>query len=221
MYIIVVGCGKVGAATARELVAAGHEVLVIDIDGRHIGDLNEELGDIGLRGDGAEVQIQSQAGMERADMVVAATGRDEANLAIVQVAKQRFKVPLAIARVNDPRNEEIFRALGVDAPVSATQAILAHIEQDLPSHPLIHLLEFHASDFELVEIVVPESGPSVGNQLSSLDLPPHALIPLIMHPDGRPEVPTGETMIEAGAVVLAVTLPEHEVALRHAFAGTE
>ncbi|MCZ6545794.1 MAG: NAD-binding protein, partial [Chloroflexi bacterium] len=76
MYIIIVGCGKVGAATARELVAAGHEVLVIDTDGRRIGDLNEELGDIGLRGDGAEVQIQSQAGMERADMVVAATGRD-------------------------------------------------------------------------------------------------------------------------------------------------
>ncbi len=70
-------------------------------------------------------------------------------------------------------------------------------------------------------LTVTRMAPRRGNQLSSLNLPPHALVPLIMHPDGRPEVPTGETMIEAGAVVLAVTLPEHEVALRHAFAGTE
>lgn len=221
MYIIVIGCGKVGSATVRELVAAGHEVLIIDHDAARIRNITEELGDIGIVGDGAEVQIQAQAGMERADMVVAATGRDEANLAVAQVAKHRFKVPMAIARINDPRNEEIFRALGVDAPVSATQAILAQVEQELPSHPLIHLLEFHASDYELVEIVVPNDAPSVGKTVSALDLPPHALLPLIMHPDGRPEVPTGDTSIEGGAVVLAVTLPEHETALRYAFTGAE
>ena len=221
MYIIVVGCGKVGAATARELVAAGHEVLVIDQDVERIRDITEELGDIGLFGDGAEVHFQSLAGMERADMVVAATGRDEANLAGVQVAKHRYKVPMAIARVNDPRNEEIFRVLGVDAPVSATQAILAHIEQELPSHPLIHLLDFHASDYELVEVVVPAEAPSVGQTVSSLGLPARALLPLIMHPDGRPEVPDGETVIQGGAVVLAVSLPEDETALRRAFTGAE
>jgi trk system potassium uptake protein TrkA len=221
MYIIIVGCGKVGAATARELVATGHEVLVIDHDIDRIRDISEELGDIGLFGDGAEVHFQSQAGMERADMVVAATGRDETNLAVVQVAKHRYKVPMAIARVNDPRNEEIFRVLGVDAPISATQAILAHIEQELPSHPLIHLLEFHASDFELVEVVVPKDAPSVGKTVSELDLPPQSMLPLIMHPDGRPEVPGGETVIQGGAVILAVTLPEHENALRRAFTGAE
>ena len=135
MYIIVVGCGNVGVATARELVASGHEVLVIDRDWEAIRDITEELGEIGLAGDGAEVQIQSRAGMERADMVVASTGRDEVNLAVSQVAKHHFKVPMTIARVNDPRNEEIFHTLGIAAPVSATQAILAQVEQELPSHP--------------------------------------------------------------------------------------
>lgn len=220
MYLIVVGCGKVGAATARELVASGHEVLVIDMDAAPIADLNEELGEIGMVGDGAEVLIQSQAGMERADMVIAATGRDEANLAIAQVAKHRFKVPTAVARINNPRNEEIFSVLGIDHPVSATRAILAHIEQDLPSHPLIHLLEFHASQFRLVEVVVPDDGPAAGKTVSGLHLPPQALLPLVVHPDGRPEVPSRETVIEGGAVVVAVTLPEHEGALRQAFTGS-
>ena len=89
--------------------------------------------------------------------------------------------------------------------------------------PRVHFWQLCHSllDGRLGIFVHPPARPSVGNQLSSLNLPPHALVPLIMHPDGRPEVPTGETMIEAGAVVLAVTLPEHEVALRHAFAGTE
>ena len=221
MYIIVVGCGNVGAATARELVASGHEVLVIDRDWDAIRDITEELGEIGLAGDGAEVQIQSRAGMERADMVVASTGRDEVNLAVSQVAKHHFKVPMTIARVNDPRNEEIFSALGIDAPVSATQAILAQVEQELPSHPLIHLLEFHGSDFELVEVVVPKSAPSVGMRVRDLDLPARSLLPLIVHPDGSPVVPDGDTMIEVGAVVLAVTVPEHEAALRRILSGVD
>jgi trk system potassium uptake protein TrkA len=159
--------------------------------------------------------------MERADMVVASTGRDEVNLAVSQVAKHHFKVPMTIARVNDPRNEEIFRALGIDAPVSATQAILAQVEQELPSHPLIHLLEFHGSDFELVEVVVPEGAPSVGMRVGDLDLPPRSLLPLIVHPDGSPVVPDADTMIEVGAVVLAVTVPEHESALRRILSGVD
>jgi trk system potassium uptake protein TrkA len=109
--------------------------------------------------------------------------------------------------------------LGVDTTVSATQAILAHIEQELPSHPVIHLLELHASDFELVEVMVSDDASTIGSTVGSLKLPPESLLSLIVHADGRPEVPNAETVIDAGAALLAVTLPQHEAALRQALTG--
>lgn len=221
MYIIIVGAGMVGAEAARELVAAGHEVLVIEKSRAAVDAINEELGDIAMAGDGAEVRTQSEAGMARVDLVIATSGEDKVNLAVAQVAKQRFNAPRVIARINEPRNERIFKLLGVDVSVSATQAILAHIEAELPSHQLIHLMEFQSSDFELVEVVVPEGAPSVGQRVAALELPPRALVTLVLHADGRPEMPDAETVIDAGAVVVAVTLPEHENALRQALAGEE
>ena len=219
MYIVIVGGGKVGAQTARELVGFGHEVTVVERDATKVNALNEELGEIAIIGDGTEVAMQHEAGVNRADLVVATTGRDEANLAVSQVAKHRFGTNRVIARINFPKNEEIFRALGVDITVSATTAIMSQIEQALPSTPLIHLLELYGSPFELVEVVVEEDSPTVGRAIRDVILPEGALLPLVVHADGRPEVPTPDTLLTAGAAVLAVTLPEHEAELRRGLTG--
>ena len=219
MYIVIVGGGKVGSQTARELLAFGHEVTVVERTASRVNELNEELGEIAMIGDGTEVATQDEAGVNRADLVVAATGRDEANLAVAQVAKQRFGTPKVIARINFPRNEEIFRSLGVDITVSATTAIMSQIEQALPSTPLIHLLELHGSPFELVEVVIADDATTVGTSIGDLDLPEGSLLPLVVHADGRPEVPTDVSRLTAGAAVLAVTLPEHEAELRRALTG--
>lgn len=221
MYIIIVGGGKVGEQAAGELVASGHEVTLIERDPNKVNDINEELGEIAILGDGTEVRLQAEAGMDRADLVIAATGRDEVNLAVAQIAKQRFHAPRVIARINNPKNEEIFKVLGVDVTVSATQAILAHIEQELPVHPVIHLLELRGSEFELVEVVVPDEAPTLGRAVGSLELPPQVQLSLVIHRDGRPEVPNADTVIEAGAAVVAVTLPEHEAALRRVLTGAD
>src|SRR3989304_3329930 len=140
MYIIVVGGGKVGYYLAKELVEEGHEVLVMEKDAVKAERIAEELGDIALRGDGCEASIMEMAGFSRADMVIAVTGDDEDNLVVCQVAKVKFNVPRAVARINNPKNEEIFKRLGIDTTVSATAAILAHIEQEQPTAPLVPLL---------------------------------------------------------------------------------
>ena len=219
MYIIVVGGGKVGEAAARELVASGHEVLVIEREPERVHAITDELGDVAIIGDGTEVRTLAEAGAGRADLVVAATGRDEANLTVAQIAKQRFGITRVIARINNPKNEAIFRVLDVAIPVSATQAIMAQIEQELPSHPLIRLLELHQSEFELVEVVVPEGAGTVGQRVSALSLPPRAMLLLVVQPDGTPELPLGDTLLQGGSAVLAVTLPEHEAALRRVLTG--
>src|SRR5919199_1511638 len=165
MYFIVAGGGKVGYYLAKELVEQGNEVLVIERDGRHCAFIQEDLGDIVMHGDAAEATVLAEAGTARADVIVAVTGDDEDNLVICQVAKKRFQVPRAIARINNPKNEQIFRMLGIDATVSSTDIILGVLEQELPAHSVIPLLRLRHADVEVVETVLDQSSPVVGRSI--------------------------------------------------------
>ncbi|MGH2585285.1 MAG: potassium channel family protein, partial [Dehalococcoidia bacterium] len=153
-YVIVVGGGRVGFYLAKELIEQGYEVLVIEKDefGPRASYIADQLGSAVIRGDGCEAAVQEEAGTARAAMVIAVTGDDEDNLVACQVAKARFGVPMTIARLSDPRNEKLFKALGIDVTVSATTAILDKIEIELPLHRLHRLLHLKKSDLDLVEI---------------------------------------------------------------------
>ena len=219
MYIIIVGGGKVGYYLAKELVEEGHEVLVIEKDAAKCERIAEELGDIVLRGDGCEASTMEMAGFGRADMVVAVTGDDEDNLVVCQVAKVKFNVARTVARINNPKNEEIFKWLGIDTTVSATAAILAHIEQELPTHPLISLLTLKGGGLEIVEVKVLPTSPVVGKRIRDLLLPQQSLIVLIVDEEGMPRVPSSDTVLRAGDEVMAVTRTETEDVLRAALLG--
>ncbi len=215
MYIIVVGGGKVGYYLSKELVEEGHEVLVIEKDGAKCERIAEELGDIVLRGDGCEAATMEIAGFGRAEMVIAVTGDDEDNLVVCQVAKAKFKVPRTVARINNPKNEAIFKKLGIDTTVSATNVILAQIEQELPTHRLISLLSIKGvAGLEIVEVKVPPTSAVVGSRIRDILLPQESLIVLVIDEDGLPRVPTGDSSIRTGDEVVAVTRRENEDALR-------
>ncbi len=216
MYMIVVGGGKVGFYLAKELVQEGHEVLVIEQDAARTAIITEELGDIVLRGDGCEVSVVEQAGMNRADIVIAVTGDDEDNLVICQIAKHRFDVTRTVARINNPKNERIFKELGITTTVSATAAIMADIEQELPTHPLIPLLRIKGGGLEIVEVKIPPRASVIGKSIRDLLLPQQSLISLIIDENGTPRVPTNDTIIHSGDEVVAVSLKESEEALRSA-----
>lgn len=207
MYIIVIGGGKVGFYLAKELLEGGHEVLIIEKDAGRAAQIMEELGDVVMVGDGCEVATLDKAGLARAEMVVAVTGDDEDNLVASQIAKKRFHVPRTIARINNPKNEPIFRKLGIDTTVSATGAILANLEQELPAHPVIPLLKLH-HDLEVVEVKIPPDAAVVGRRIQDLLLPQQSLIVLIVDPDGTPKIPSSETRLQAEDALLAVTRVE-------------
>jgi trk system potassium uptake protein TrkA len=219
VYIIVIGGGKVGFYLARELVNEGHEILVIEQDADKCERIADELGDITLRGDGCEAAVLENAGTARADLFIAVTGDDEDNLVSCQVARKRFNVPQTIARLNNPKNELIFKKLGIDMTVSATAAILAHIEQALPTHHLIPVLELHGSALELVEAQLTAASPAVGRRLQDLLLPQQSLISLVVDAGGHAKVPNADTVLQAGEQILAVTRPETEEALRAVLLG--
>ncbi|HEY7063247.1 MAG TPA: NAD-binding protein [Chloroflexota bacterium] len=213
MYAIVAGGGKVGYYLAKELVEQGHEVLVIERDGRQCAVIQEDLGDIVMQGDAAEASVLAEAGTARADVIVAVTGDDEDNLVISQVAKKRFQVPRAIARINNPKNEQIFARLGIDATVSSTDVILGVLEQELPAHAVVPLLRIRRGDVEVVETVLNDQAPVVGRALRDLSLPPDCAITVIIRA-GTAIFPTGDTRLAAGDEVIAVTTSRSEVRLR-------
>jgi trk system potassium uptake protein TrkA len=135
VYVIVIGGGKVGYFLARDLLDRGNEVTLIEMDAARAQWLESQLGSIVMRGHGDEMAFLATTGIERADVVLAVTGDDEDNLISLQLAKKKFNVPLTIARVNNPANVEIFKTLGVDEAISATEVLLAAMEQKIAEDP--------------------------------------------------------------------------------------
>lgn len=220
MYIIVVGGGKIGYFLARQLLEDQHEVLIVEQNAEKAAQIAEDMGEIVMIGDGCEASTMERAGMGRADMAVALTGDDEDNLVVCQVAKHKFNVPHTIARINNPKNERIFKMLGINATISSTGVILGHIEQELPSHPMIPLMTLKGGGLEIVEVKIPPDALVVGKPVGGILLPQKSLITLIIGSDGQARLPSPDTMIQAGDEVVAVTMLESEDALRSALTGT-
>jgi len=219
MYIIVVGGGKVGYYLTKSLLEEGHEVLVIEKDPRKCAVLTDELGANALQGDGCEAAVMAEAGMGRANVVVAVTGDDEDNLVVCQVAKHKFNVPRTIARLNNPKNERIFHKLGIDVTVSSTELILSQIEQVIPAQSLVHLLTLRSLGVNFIELEVPPSSPALGRPLRELGIPDDSILPLVIRKGSEAIIPYGDTVLEAGDQVIAVTSEASEETLRHIIYG--
>jgi trk system potassium uptake protein TrkA len=219
MYIIVVGGGRLGYYLTKALLDEEHEVLIIEKDATISQDINNELGSVCLRGDGCEAMTLAQAGTNRADMLIAVTGEDEDNLVACQVAKYKFQVPRTIARVRNPKNEALFRQLGVDVAVSSTSIILEHIKHEVPTHPLMHLLTIQEKGLEIIEVTIPPESTTVGKQVKELSLPPESILSLIIRKERKPTVPTSSTTLQEGDQIIAVTRPESVEALKSALTG--
>ncbi|MBI3914492.1 MAG: TrkA family potassium uptake protein [Chloroflexi bacterium] len=209
MYIVIVGGGKVGYYLAKQLLAEGHEVLIIEKDRKKEEALIAELGEISLRGDGTETWVMQKAGLSRAEIVIAVTGDDEDNLMICQMAKNKFAIKRTIARINNPKNEHIFRLLGIDTTVSTTDLILAQIEREIPAHSLVHLMTLREAGAAIVEARVPDDSPAVGMELRELNLPEDFVMPLIIR-NGKGIIPNAGTVLNSGDEVVAVTTLENE-----------
>lgn len=213
MYLIVVGGGKVGYYLTKTLLSEDHEVLLIEREPGKVENFSERLGNVVLHGDGAEAAVLARAGAARADVVIAVTGEDEDNLVICQMAKQKFDVSRTIARVNNPKNEQLFRLLGVDVTVSQTNFILNLIGQAIPERSFIHLMNLRYAGLAIVEASITERSPVANHMISEIDLPVSCAIAAIAR-GNRVIVPESDTVIEVGDEIIAVTHLSQEEELR-------
>jgi len=114
LYIIIVGCGRLGAYLANRFSHAGHSVVVIDQDMESFEKLSFHFSGFKMEGDATEVQVLKQAKIKNADLLLATTEHDNINLMVAQVGKKIFNVPRVMARVYIPDREDIYRELDIE-----------------------------------------------------------------------------------------------------------
>ena len=219
MYVIVVGCGKIGYHLTRALLSADNEVVVIERDARRAESATEEFGGIVIASDGTEPTVLRQAGAKRCDVLISTTGQDATNLVACQVGKWSFDIPRVIAVVTDPDHVPLFKTLGVDVAVSTTELILAHLEEELGGGGVVHLLPLHGATATVVSVRVPPGSPAIGRELSGVATPPGATLAAVIGKDGQLRTISEGLHLEAGDEVVAITPPEQEDELWRALTG--
>jgi trk system potassium uptake protein TrkA len=217
--VIIVGAGKVGWNLARELIAKEHEVTLIESSRQRYLVVEEELEHVAQYGDATELWVLERAGIQRADLVIAVTGDDEDNMLVCQVAKEKYLCDRIIARVNNPRNYQHFKLLGIQPAVSATDLILRLIEHEVPRYGLVHLLALEEERLEIIELEVSTDSPVAGVKVTDITLPDGCLIISVLRAGGG-FVPKPDTIIEAGDEVLLVLDPGLEESITSYFSAT-
>lgn len=220
MYVVVNGGGKVASYLARTLLERGHAVALIEKREDVVIKLSSELpgSPLIIQGDGCDASYQEDAGVSRADVFVAATGDDDDNLVSCQLAKTAFGVPRAVSRVNNPKNERIFNALGIEA-ISSTTIISRMIEEEATIGDIRTLTSLRKGNMAIVEIELPLDRCVVcGKKVVALKLPVDCILIALIRDE---EVITvhGDTELAAGDVIIAFTKTEHEAKLKRALTG--
>lgn len=220
MKVVVVGGGKVGYYLAKTLIENRHQVSLIENVPEKAKRLAEELEILVICGDGTNQYDLADAGCDSADIVAAVTGRDEVNLIVCQVARKYFSLKKVIARVNNPRNQELFETLGVDLTVSSTAIIAEMVERDMVLDSVRTLFTFDRADLVLVEVDIGDSSEARGKSVKDLaqDLPVNCVLVAVIR--GQQAIlPRGDTVLNSGDLVMAMTSPESQDELRRALIG--
>jgi trk system potassium uptake protein TrkA len=217
VYAIIVGAGKVGRNLARELITKGHEVTLLESSRQCYLAIEEEFEHAAQYGDATELWVLERAGVQRADLVIAVTGDDEDNILVCQVAKEKYLCDRIIARVNNPRNHDHFRLLGIQPAVSATDLILRLIEHEVPEYGLVQLLALEDEHLEIIELEVGHGSDAAGRRVQDVELPDGSLIISVLR-GGAGFVPKADSVIQPGDQVLLILDPGLEAEITPQFA---
>ncbi len=201
MYIVIVGGGRVGKDLAKLLLPEGHDVVLMERDERVAEQLSMEFDALVIEGDGTELDYLKDAGLNRADALVAVTGDDKANLIICQLADEIFKVPTIVGRVNNPKNEAVFTQLGVENTVSTTRASSRRIKNTLSETKTI--LTVGDKEAQLMEFNIKQESPIAHKKIKNAGMPKGVIIVDIMR-DGNSIIPDGNTQIKPDDTVTAI-----------------
>jgi len=204
MRVTIAGAGAVGRSIAGELLENGHEVLLIDKSPRAIKVDSLPTAEW-LLADACEITSLDEAGLERSNVVIAATGDDKVNLVVSLLAKTEYGVPRVVARINHPNNEWLFNeSWGVDVAVSTPRLLSALVEEAVSVGDLVRLMTFRQSEASLVELTMPDDAPLAGSRIGDIPWPADTALVAILR-EGRVIVPQADDPLAGGDELLFVT----------------
>lgn len=199
MYVIIIGCGRVGSQLARLLSQEGHDVVIVDDEQSSFDRLGESFNGITLLGNGFDLELLKQAGIEKADAVCAVTNGDNTNLIAAQVAKKLFKVPKVIARIYDPQRANIYASFGLDI-LSGTILFAAMIrDKIIESRFSSYLIE--TKELGVIELEIEKS--FTGKSVKELNIPQDFMVVAIRRFNDV-FIPEQDTIVKAKDVLMGV-----------------
>lgn len=199
---------------ACSLIKKGYKVAAIN----EKMDQCEELASVHklevFHGDGSKPYVLDDAGVYNADIVIAMSPYDDANLVICELCKKKYNVGKTVALIKDPNNTEFFKAMGVDSVVCSITLLSEIIEQHATFSDIKTIMPIGKGKVQVKEIEVPEDAVVCGKRLSELDLPNDSLVGCIIRGDDS-VIPNGDTVINAGdSLIVIVSEEEGNKALR-------
>lgn len=204
MKAVIVGGGKVGYYLLKTLREKRYDVTLIERDRKRCDKIAEEINADIICGDGTDLDVLLDTDIENAEVVAAVTGKDEENLVICQIVKANFSVSKTLARINNPKNREVFKALGVDKTVCSTQVIADLMEGQLESDRLRLVQTFDKGEMVLAEANIDRYSSWCNKKISALQLPEECVIASIIR-DGKVLFAKGSTEIKENDKVVIVT----------------
>ncbi len=219
MRMLIIGGGKAGWNLARALLERRHTVGLIEKDRARCAQLADDLDAAVYPGDGTRVELLEAAGAQDADCVMVVTGVDQDNLVAAQLAQNYFHAGKVIVRVNDPRNTETFRALGIHNVVSSTDILTKMIEQAADSAHLHLIASLNQGKGEICSMTLPEDTAWAGAPLMDMKVPKGSLVISIIR-GGQLIIPNGSTALAPGDELVAVSEEKSKKALRRTLSET-
>jgi trk system potassium uptake protein TrkA len=205
MVVIIVGGGKTGSQLALQLLREGHQVKVVEERPAVLERLKGELpADCVFAGDGSSPSVLEAAGIQRANVLAAVTGEDEANLVITTLARFEFNVPRIIARVNNPKNAWLFNeSMGVDVALNQSELLARLIAEEMSLGDMMVLLKLRKGEYAIVEEKVHPAAAAAGKAVRDLRLPPDCTLVAVLR-KGVLIIPRGDTVLQPVDEVLAL-----------------
>ena len=180
MKSIIIGGGKIGSNLLKTLKDRGYDVTLIEKDENICRKIANDLDADIICGDGSDLAVLNDAGINNADIIAAVTGKDEENLVICQIAKMEFQINKSIARVNYPKNIAMFKALGVDQTVCSTEVIANLIEYEFDRDICKIVQTFDRGAMVLIEVTIQENNRWLNCFIKDLKLPAECVVASIL-----------------------------------------
>lgn len=200
MRVVIVGAGEVGTNAARMLSGEGHRVVVIDQNEGLVERTSQHLDALVMQGNGASPRVLREAEVEKSDLLVAVTNTDEVNIVACLAAKSQG-VPRTVARIHnpdyhDPKKPFSKDILGMDFVIRTEQMVADEISSVLLVPGAVNVETFADGTIEVVEVVLKEDSPAVGQAVRDVNLPERSLIVGVVR-HGETLIPKGDTVLEA------------------------